>query len=54
VNLGSLVTVIAFLVSEPEVAVSEQEVAYFELEVAVAELEDTCDNDASLKVCFLV
>jgi len=48
------VTVITFLVSEPQVAVSEPEVAYFEPEVTVAELEDTCDNDASLQICFLV
>jgi len=47
VNLGSLVPVIAFLVSEPEVAVSEPE-------VVVSEPEFTWDDDASLQICFLV
>jgi len=47
VNLGSLVPVIAFLVSEPEVAVSEPE-------VVASEPEITWDDDASLQICFLV
>jgi len=39
VNLGSLVPVIAFLVSKPEVASTEPEVASAEPEVASAEPE---------------
>jgi len=43
------VPVIAFLVSEPEVAVAEPEVAVAEPEVTIAEPEVTWNDDASSK-----
>jgi len=46
VNLGSLVPVIAFLVSKPEVTVAELEVIVTEPEVIVAKPEVTWNDDA--------
>jgi len=54
VNLGSLVPVIAFLVSKPEVIVAKLEVIVAEPEVTVAKPEVTWNGDASLQICFRV